>query len=146
MATKREYLVSLGLAKEGRGKFSKDAEAKAAEFLASGGSFDEPVKPAPKPKADKPAGVQATPRPQRVKPAPKTNVPAPTPLVMPVRKQTEGYAVERNTLIAFTSCGSNKVGCGKPINFCKCASGPVAPHYLDKGVAGTPLALTKPIV
>lgn len=44
MATKREYLVGLGLAKAGRGRFSKEALEALAEAEASGTVFDEPVK------------------------------------------------------------------------------------------------------
>lgn len=75
----------------------------------------------------------------------------PTPNDMPkVRPENVGYVTERNTLFAITTCGggsgANKVGCGKAVNQCKCSTGPVAPHYMDKGVAGTPLALAKPVV
>jgi hypothetical protein len=154
MATKREYLVTLGLAKEGRGKFSAAAHAALAEAEAQGVVFDEPVKPEPKPRK------AAAPKPERPKVSlakavtpPKTEKPktsqqtadAPTPLLMPKRKQKEGYVVERGTLIAYSTCAV-KGGCGKPVQFCGCKSGPVAPHYLDKGVAGTPLLLDKPVV
>lgn len=43
MATKREYLVGLGLAKPGRGRFSKEANEALAAAEASGVVFDEPV-------------------------------------------------------------------------------------------------------
>lgn len=45
MATKRDYLVGLGLAKPGRGRFSKEATEALAAAEASGQIFDEPVKP-----------------------------------------------------------------------------------------------------
>lgn len=45
MATKREYLAGLGLAKPGRGRFSKEAVAALEAAVASGVVFDEPVKP-----------------------------------------------------------------------------------------------------
>lgn len=74
---------------------------------------------------------------------------APKPAVLPVRRETVGYAVEKGTLIAYTSCGStagkSSVGCNKAVSHCKCPTGPVAPHYLDAGIAGTPLSLTKPV-
>jgi hypothetical protein len=57
MATKREYLITLGLAKEGRGKFSNDALAALAKAVAEGVVFDEPVK-AVTPKAPKPAATE----------------------------------------------------------------------------------------
>lgn len=45
MATKREYLVGKGLAKPGRGRFSKEANDALAAAEAAGVVFDEPVKP-----------------------------------------------------------------------------------------------------
>jgi hypothetical protein len=45
MATKRDYLVGLGLAKPGRGRFSKEATEALAAAEAAGQIFDEPVKP-----------------------------------------------------------------------------------------------------
>ncbi|AXG66288.1 DNA bridging protein [Streptomyces phage Annadreamy] len=40
MATEREYLMSLGLAKEGRGRYSKDARAALDKAKADGMTFD----------------------------------------------------------------------------------------------------------
>lgn len=44
MATKREYLIGKGLAKPGRGRFSKEANEALAAAVAAGVVFDEPVK------------------------------------------------------------------------------------------------------
>lgn len=44
MATKREYLVGLGLAQPGRGRFSREALTAIAEAESQGTVFDEPVK------------------------------------------------------------------------------------------------------
>lgn len=61
MTTAREYLVSKGLAKAGRGKFSNDAKAALATALASGQKFSDWPKsvgqnaPAKAEKASKPA-------------------------------------------------------------------------------------------
>ena len=44
MATKREYLIGLGLAKPGRGRFSKEANDALVAAAAAGVTFDEPVK------------------------------------------------------------------------------------------------------
>lgn len=82
---------------------------------------------------------------------------APSPADMPkVRAQSVGWAVEKSEhggadrVIAYTTCGGGigggKVGCGKPVNACKCQSGPVAPHYLNTDAAGKPLLLAKPVV
>lgn len=54
MQTKREYLVGLGLAKEGRGKFSNAAKAALAEAEAKGVKFADVLANVPaKPKAEK---------------------------------------------------------------------------------------------
>lgn len=47
MQTKREYLVGLGLAKEGRGKFSNAAKEALAKAEASGMKFSDATGPAP---------------------------------------------------------------------------------------------------
>lgn len=54
MTTQRDYLVSKGLAKPGRGRFSGEAKAAIAAAIAEGMVFSD-AKPAPaKPKATKP--------------------------------------------------------------------------------------------
>lgn len=69
----------------------------------------------------------------------------PTPASMPkTRKEKVAYAVERNTVIGFTTC-AKQGGCGKPVDSCT-HEAPIAPHYLDADVAGKPLSLTKPVV
>jgi len=152
--TKRAYLVRLGLAKDGaRGRFSKDGIAALAAVEGFVFADATPAKAAPKaPKA--PGAVSAgTSRAARnvaalsgVKAATVIGERAPSPMDMPKRRsETVGWVVERNALIAFTSC-SVKGGCGKPVSRCVCATGPKAPHYLDAGVAGTPLLLVKPVV
>lgn len=50
LLTPRAYLVSLGLAKEGRGKFSAAAHAALDAAKAQGMQFAEPVKATPKPR------------------------------------------------------------------------------------------------
>jgi hypothetical protein len=59
MATKRDYLISLGLAKPGRGRFSKEATAALEAALASGVTFDEPVVAPAKEKAVTTEGADA---------------------------------------------------------------------------------------
>lgn len=49
MMTQREYLVSKGLAKAGRGKFSNAAKAEIAKAISQGVSFSDPA-PAAKPR------------------------------------------------------------------------------------------------
>lgn len=77
MTTKRAYLVNLGLAKEGRGKFSNAAIVALDEAIAKGVVFDEPVKPEPKAKPvslAKPAAPKPTPPKVAVITAPKVDV------------------------------------------------------------------------
>lgn len=52
MATKREWLVSQGLAKPGRGRFSKAAVDALAAAEASGTVFDEPTTTVPAAETD----------------------------------------------------------------------------------------------
>lgn len=62
MSTRRDYLISLGLAKPGRGKFSNEAKAALEKAIAGGMTFSDDA-PAPKaPKPVKPSTkVRATP-------------------------------------------------------------------------------------
>lgn len=60
MATKREWLITQGLAKEGRGKFSNAAKEALAKAEAEGIVFDDsPAPSTPKPVKDKPVKESA---------------------------------------------------------------------------------------
>lgn len=60
MTTQRDYLVSKGLAKPGRGRFSGEAKAAIAAAIAEGMVFSD-AKPAPaKPKVDSPKDTPET--------------------------------------------------------------------------------------
>lgn len=61
MTTKREYLVSLGLAKPGRGKFSNDAKAVLAKAIADGKVFSDAEPKVSVPRANK--GADNSPKP-----------------------------------------------------------------------------------
>lgn len=65
MVTAREYLVDLGLAKPGRGKFSKVAHQALEKAIAEGKKFSD------YPKVGKPAPVKAAKATGEPKPAPK---------------------------------------------------------------------------
>jgi len=118
LQTPREYLVSLGLAKDGRGKFSKEAHEALEKAKASGIVFAEKVAATPKPKKvslEKPARPEA----DLAKPVPK----GPQPIV---RKETvlyvtspEGYSV------GYDMC--YRPGCFQTVQRCACANGPLAP-------------------
>lgn len=60
-----------------------------------------------------------------------------------VRNENRGYIVEGKTLLAFDLCAT-KGGCGNTITRCKCANGPVAPHYLPGNLSNATLLLSKP--
>lgn len=127
--TPREYLVSLGLAKEGRGKFSAAAHAALAEAKAKGIVFAEPVKAPAKPR---------TPRTTAAKPVTVAKpAPAPKPSIFarlvgkPVlRKQETRYAVSPEGFrIGFDQCF--RQSCLEPISRCACPDGPTPPGGKD---------------
>lgn len=61
MATEREYLVKLGLAKEGRGRFSAEAKAALEKARLSGTVFDKtPAEIAKEERENKPKKVRST--------------------------------------------------------------------------------------
>jgi hypothetical protein len=127
----------------GRGRFSAEAEAFAA---ANADKFsDEAPKPTPKPRAAKPTTEVETVEDTRQR------AEAPTPLLMPRRKQKVAWVLDPkvgggNTAVAITRCADvSKGGCGKPVAFCTHAT-PLAPHYLPDGIALTPMLLDKPLV
>lgn len=128
MATKREYLVGLGLAKPGRGRFSREALAKIAEAEANGIVFDEPVvsKPTPHPTPSEKVVSQEGDSP----PSPPSPKPEP-PVVVPAREPQKkvrhvgslyGYTPE-GFRVNFATCRK----CAQHIDFCKCKPGPLAP-------------------
>jgi hypothetical protein len=137
MATKREFLVGLGLAKAGaRGRFSAEGQKALDEAIASGVKFDEPVKPEPKPKAPKPATDKVS----LVKPPKVTKVTAPAPkqdgqVAAPIRAQVR--VRPQNTLYAITPVGRThaRIGydtcfnqsCAQPVCYCTCKGGPKPP-------------------
>lgn len=145
MATKREYLVGLGLAKEGRGRFGKDALAALAKAEAEGIVFDEPtVKPASaKPKVKQPTvKADKAPKVSLVKQEkPKVSeqrAERPTPLLMPKRRpENSGFTQVRGILIRQDKCGN----CTNAVSRCACTTGPRAYKWLEKEVGG-PLVLT----
>lgn len=133
MATKREFLVTLGLAKEGRGKFSAAAHAALAKAESEGVVFDEPVKPEPKPKAARvtvvPAKVSLT------KPATETVKADSTVTADPLPVGPRPTVRPEKTLYAVSPVGTSHVRIGYDICFscsysvqtCTCRTGPKPP-------------------
>lgn len=144
MATKREYLVTLGLAKDGRGKFSAAAHAALDAAIANGVVFDEPVKPEPKPRkaaAPKPKPALTLVKPASSKPArtietedangKRTTITfepeaGPRPIVRPERTL---YAISPSPVgathirIAYDLCQR----CAYSVQTCTCTAGPKPP-------------------
>lgn len=61
-----------------------------------------------------------------------------------VRRETQGFVLEGNNLLAFYLCAS-KGGCGQAISRCTCPGGPRAPHYLPGDLSNAVLTLDKPV-
>jgi hypothetical protein len=119
---KREWLVSKGLAKPGRGKFSDKAKRALAKAEAEGMVFDDPkankVATVKRPKPEPKVVVKVEPKPAPVK---QVRIATPTVKRQLVRQQTMIFGVDEGTngahsktVIAFDSCA----GCGKPIQYC----------------------------
>lgn len=120
MPTRREFLVELGLAKEGaRGRFCSAGKAAIEKALETGMVFDEPVI----------ASVAANP----VKV--KTQAPVIEQLVIR-HQQTIIYGIDRakkpgqrDLVLAFSSCAA----CSKPVQYCTHDT-PQLPHWLSSEV------------
>lgn len=170
MATKREWLMTqIGpdgkpLAKPGKGKFSRAAEAAIRKAEAAGMTFDEVAlerpnrypdpktvqaenvsKPVVTPEAPKPAPVAAKPEPVSESASTRRVIPAAKPRV---RSENEGWLISRPPAdkshqkahpIAFSKCSR----CDQRIGWCNCANGPVGPKWVN-GVENEPLMLSKP--
>jgi hypothetical protein len=139
LQTPREYLVSLGLAKEGRGKFSAAAHAALEAATASGIVFAEKPKPEPKPRAVR---VPKPAKPTIVvtvvkgpKPAAEGQTARPVPAALPkLREQRTFYALSpEGYRVGYDRCRK----CMNPVSVCPCVSGPVAPNSCTP-VAGFP--------
>jgi hypothetical protein len=117
---KREYLISVGLAKPGRGRFSAEAEAAWASLDHDWAETipSEPVNPdsgyedVELPFEEVPAGDMGTSEPE-VEYAPE--LPR-----TPLRKETLAYTIDDGVMIAHLNCGS----CNNLIAYCACADGP----------------------
>lgn len=138
----REYLVSLGLAKPGRGRLSLTAKEALSKAMADGMTFDDVVT-INLPKAE--TKIQSN---IVIKSRPQTSVQqAATPKnqIGVVRNEKVMYGIskaqrpgESNVVIALSACDK----CSYSINRCPCVSGPVLPKFLG----GTPGLLTRPNV
>lgn len=107
----RDYLVSKGLAKPGRGKFSNAAKDALASALQSGTSFEDyPVKVASKPTGPKP--VKAAPVEHTdVFDIPEFRYPESMYRAIEVRS---GKRIERSMRCACNGCGLSLVVCWCP--------------------------------
>jgi hypothetical protein len=130
--TKREYLVDKGLAKPGRGRFSREALAALAHAETEGVTFTEG---APKTvKAEEEAGEQSP-------------APLPRPVLAPekrMRKEKVAWATitlessGRSLPVQLGYCGK----CQSRVVFCHCSKGPRVPSWIDQSLP--PASLTHP--
>jgi len=158
MVTKREWLMTqIGpdgkpLAKPGKGRLSRAAEAAIRDAEAKGMTFDEVTLERPN-RYSAPKTVQTENVSEPVTVAKPESEPAPIVRVIPaakprVRPENEGWLIskppvdkshQKEHLIAFSNCAK----CTQRIGFCNCANGPVGPKWVN-GVEGEPLLLSKP--
>lgn len=108
MSSRRDYLISLGLAKAGRGKFSNEAKAALEKAIAGGMTFSDN---APTPKAAKP--VKSSPKVQTNADASAHGSDSTTEILMPSDLRyygkrwfatIEGKEVEISERAACTNC------------------------------------------
>lgn len=111
MATKREYLIDLNLAKPGRGRFSREALDALAKAESEGVVFDDTVKVGTSASSDA-ADHRQGPEPSR---AP---VPARPPQVRVRDIRSMFCEDEDGHVIEFSTCRR----CAYHVSFCKCAS------------------------
>lgn len=116
MASKREYLIDLNLAKPGRGRFSRAALDALAKAEAEGVVFDEPVTVG---KVAAPASTDASDHRSpglEFRPEPGGNW-RPLPPETRVRDIRAMYATDDDGReLMFMTC----MRCGKHVSFCKC--------------------------
>jgi hypothetical protein len=126
MPTKREYAVSLGLAKNGRGKLSKAAHEAINKAIKDGMVFDDV------------SGTSVGQKPPTVPTPPKTEskrVVAALPETKVYREQSTVYGIDSkpgfaDLVIAFDDCA----GCGKAVKYCSHET-PLLPKWLGGGTA-----------
>lgn len=94
MTTRKEYAISLGLAKPGRGRMSLDAHKAIDNAIQEGMVFSDSLTPPPK---------KATPKPKEIKPVRK------------VKGNLRGFTPE-GWPVGFRMCRT----CAKDCNYCRC--------------------------
>ena len=138
----REYLISLGLAKPGRGRMSLEAKAALQKALANGMTFDDIAAPSqPKTETKVSSNIVIKSKSQvstqkAAAPKGKTNIIRPEKVMYGISKAEKPG--ESDTIIALAACDR----CSNSINRCPCVSGPILPKFLG----GTPGMLTRPNV
>lgn len=115
MTTRREYAISLGLAKQGRGRLSHEAHAAIAKAESEGMTFSD----SPKPKTVTPsASIQTIVDKPKVKET--------------VKRYVRSYILttKAGQVIEFGSCAM----CKNSIMFCACQNGPYYPDWIKDEV------------
>jgi hypothetical protein len=137
MQSKREYLVGLGLAKPGRGRFSAEGKAAIAAAEAAGTVFTDGGKvasdsPESEPRAPRSVTTKDEGQAFTFKPEPTNTTPVQTylpPFNVSPKVRTVGQILgvdDRGTKIAFANCAR----CTSHVDFCRCKSGPKPPAYI----------------
>lgn len=118
----RDWLVKQGLAKQGRGRFSREAKAALAKAIEEGMTF-----------SDFKLTADETPKVTKV----EHRATAPLVVREPVRANRVMWGIDRGTesshsplLIAVSTCGS----CSRGVAYCNCNTGPKLPKWLGGSV------------
>lgn len=122
----RDYLVSKGLAKQGRGRFGQEAIAELMRAIAEGMVFEDYDSNAiRKPVAQEPK-VKVISASKRIAPIATNNSKVRPEKLMYGQEKIPG---RRTLIIAFDSCAA----CTKSVSFCSCSKGPQLPRFLGGG-------------
>jgi hypothetical protein len=129
--TEREYLVSLGLAKPSRGRYSREAIAALEKAKGEGMTFDLPAHKQVTTTKDVPVK-----KPTKTKGAPEDRTPVtesyrfPLPARVTKRDETTGFALmdigTRSVVVEIRTCGQ----CLDEVKFCACPKGPRVPSWI----------------
>lgn len=129
---KREYLVSIGLARPGRGRFSAEAESAWQTYQQSGVAIEVTVTPSEPVNPD--SGYVDVELPFEEDRKPDVAY-LPTLPTETVRKETLAYSITKEGyMVAHTECGT----CHNSIAKCACQDGPDALGWVRKEVEQKP--------
>lgn len=141
---RREYAITLGLAKPGRGKLSREAHAAINKAIAEGKVFSDAAGSATNTVANvRPVASDSGSGESACQPAPPVGkvVAQPIPDLPVTHQQSTVWGIDDNgrsaLVIAFDSCAA----CGRAIKYCLHPV-PILPNYMGGG----PSLLVKPVI